>query len=203
MKNIAGQFSVIGFQNQCSLSTHANSHLHASHPGCCTDGNKGTKWILYAAATHARKTQTQGNGLDSHRRVSAVSSSALLISFGLGLFYEKIRQQSGQMLPGLGFGFDLLLSRLVTSLCPLDSDRAVLAKTTNGKDCSCSPSVPTPCARDWKGMSSKKWRERTGKKKFATLPDKIGGTPHPEYVEQLMGFPIGWSELKPAEMQLT
>ncbi len=54
----------------------------------------------------------------------------------------------------------------------------------------------TPTARDWKGMSAASWRSRTVGDKTPTLPDQIGGVPHPEFVEELMGFPIGWTALE-------
>jgi len=43
-------------------------------------------------------------------------------------------------------------------------------------------------------MSAKSWRERSKGDQTPTLPDEIGGTPHPEFVEQLMGFRIGWTD---------
>jgi hypothetical protein len=46
-------------------------------------------------------------------------------------------------------------------------------------------------------MSAKSWRERSVGDKTPTLPDQIGGIPHPEFVEELMLWPIGWTELKP------
>ena len=83
--------------------------------------------------------------------------------------------------------------------CPSDSDPVALGLVTEGSGCSCSVSYPTPAARDWKGMSAKSWRDRIGTvpgRTFPTLPDKIGGPPHPEFVEEVMGFQIGWTELK-------
>jgi hypothetical protein len=56
----------------------------------------------------------------------------------------------------------------------------------------------TPTARDWKGMSGKGFRERHGEKK--NLADFLGGVPNPEFSEWLMGWPIGWTDLKPLEM---
>ena len=53
----------------------------------------------------------------------------------------------------------------------------------------------TPTARDWKGMSGKGFRERHGEKK--NLADFLGGVPNPEFSEWLMGWPIGWTDLKP------
>jgi len=51
----------------------------------------------------------------------------------------------------------------------------------------------SPNARDWKGMSARSWRERSKGDKTPTLPDQVGGTPHPEFVERLMGFPSEWT----------
>jgi hypothetical protein len=88
---------------------------------------------------------------------------------------------------------------LVTLSCPSESEPVALALTTDESGCCCSVNFPTPCARDWKGMSSKSWRERPRSKGWSTLPDKIGGHPHPDFVEALMGFPIGYGELRPSE----
>jgi len=54
---------------------------------------------------------------------------------------------------------------------------------------------PTPCSRDW----------RSGKRKqssaaFDQLSDQIGGTLNPVWVEWLMGFPEGFTELEPSAM---
>lgn len=138
----------------------------------------------------------QGETLDSNSRVLAVISSELLMNFALDLFYERTRHQSGQMRLGPGFAFEQSWSASVTSSCPSDCELVALGRTTKETGCFCSVSFPTPCKRDHKGMSSQSWREREGAKAFATLPDKIGGVPHPEFVEALMGFPIGWSELE-------
>jgi hypothetical protein len=61
-----------------------------------------------------------------------------------------------------------------------------LALSTSGTGCSCSPSYPTPCARDWKGPTPRS-------SNTVTLPDAIGGDPHPDFVEELIGFPEGWT----------
>jgi hypothetical protein len=92
------------------------------------------------------------------------------------------------------------LSDLVTLCCPLDSEPVVLGLNIGETGCSCSPRYPTPCARDHKGMSSRSWRGRDAgaNRPYATLPDAIGGCPHPEFVEELMGFPIGYTDLEPS-----
>jgi hypothetical protein len=53
---------------------------------------------------------------------------------------------------------------------------------------------PTPTTRDYKGMSGKGRQERKGNPKD-TLPNAVGGQLNPTWVEWLMGFPIGWTDL--------
>jgi hypothetical protein len=53
-------------------------------------------------------------------------------------------------------------------------------------------------------MSAKSWRERKVGDTTPTLADQIGGVPHPEFVEELMGFPIGWTiDLNASETPLS
>lgn len=54
--------------------------------------------------------------------------------------------------------------------------------------------LPTPMARDWKGSGGKNRQTRN-------LPRTMGGSLNPRFVEELMGFPIGWTELEDWAMQ--
>lgn len=54
--------------------------------------------------------------------------------------------------------------------------------------------LPTPQARDHKGKS-----QRAAYGDEGCLPNVIGGVPHPAYVEALMGFPDGWTDLSASE----
>ena len=54
---------------------------------------------------------------------------------------------------------------------------------------------PTPASRDIKGISGKGRQERRGNPKD-TLPNAVGGTLNPNWVEWLMGYSIGHTELK-------
>ena len=56
----------------------------------------------------------------------------------------------------------------------------------------------TPTTRDYKGMSGSGFRERHGINH--NLADCLGGVPNPMFSEWLMGFPPGWTDLKPLEM---
>jgi len=56
----------------------------------------------------------------------------------------------------------------------------------------------TPTTRDYKGMSGSGFRVRHGTNH--NLADCLGGVPNPMFSEWLMGFPLGWTDLKPLEM---
>jgi hypothetical protein len=148
-------------------------------------------------AIPAKKTAMPDEPMTLEARRLAVSSSALLMSCAHELFSGKTRLSSDQMPLGLGIDFEPRWRALVTLCCPLNAGPVALALTTEENGCSCSPHFRTPTSRDWKGMSAKSWRERTdGKDTEPTLADQIGGTPHPEFVEELMGFDIGWTDLE-------
>lgn len=127
------------------------------------------------------------------------TSSGLLTRFARALWFGRIHQPSDQMRLGLGSDSETPSNASDTASSLFDYGHVALGLTTLGIDCSCLPHYRTPTARDWKGTSAKSWRERTKGDTTPTLPDQIGGTPHPEFVEELMGFPIGWTALKPLE----
>lgn len=56
-------------------------------------------------------------------------------------------------------------------------------------------SFPTPNARDWRSGNGRQENGHTPQ-----LPEKVGGQLNPNWVEWLMGWPIGWTDLKPLEM---
>jgi len=58
---------------------------------------------------------------------------------------------------------------------------------------------PTPATRDYRSPNKKSYKERGGGKKGEQLPNAIGGSLNPPWVEWLMGWPIGWTDLKPLE----
>lgn len=50
----------------------------------------------------------------------------------------------------------------------------------------------TPCARDFRTGQCGRWEER---KHTQNLNDQIGGQLNPQWVEWLMGFPAGWTDI--------
>jgi hypothetical protein len=55
----------------------------------------------------------------------------------------------------------------------------------------------TPQARDSRTGSTERW---DNPERSRNLNDQIGGQLNPTWVEWLMGWPIGWTDLKPLEM---
>ena len=66
-----------------------------------------------------------------------------------------------------------------------------------------SQRLPTPTARDYKGRCSAKWNEKYGPMVLPDVLTQIGDhmSVSPYFVEEMMGYPIGWTELKPSEIQ--
>lgn len=54
---------------------------------------------------------------------------------------------------------------------------------------------PTPAARDYRHPNSKPFSERGGGTKGEQLPNAAGGPLNPTWVEGLMGFPSGWTDV--------
>lgn len=59
---------------------------------------------------------------------------------------------------------------------------------------------PTPAARDWRHPNKQPYSERGGGAKGEQLPNAVGGALNPDWVEWLMGWPIGWTDLEPLGM---
>ena len=166
---------------------------------CASAEPSCAEWTFSPEAIRARKTPTLADLLKQSTRLLEANFSELLSGFARRLWYEKILQLSEQMPLGLGGSSATNLSGLVTQCCPFDFGRVALGLTSGETACSCSPNFRAPNARDWKGMSAKSWRERTTGDPTPTLPDQIGGVPRPEFVEALLGFPIGWTDLEHLE----
>lgn len=166
-----------------------------SHPSPLTTGGATSSRV----ATLARPTASQAGLGEVARRVSAVTSSALLMHFGLALFYEKTRVRE-RMLPGLGGECGVSWSRLVTLCCPSDCERVALGLTANGTGCSCSPNWYAPTATDWKGGTKAERKDGGNRGQFRHQYTRRTGYlyPDPAVMEAVLGFPAGWTECEPS-----
>ena len=68
----------------------------------------------------------------------------------------------------------------------------ILSTKKTGSDSGC---WYRPVARDWKGYTGRATVSICNQLR-EIFPD-TSGAPHPEFIEEVMGWPIGWSELKP------
>jgi hypothetical protein len=63
--------------------------------------------------------------------------------------------------------------------------------------------VPTPTARDYKGARKPETLKKAGRNENNSLPDKVAarqkGSLNPDWVEWLMGYPPGWTDIKDSE----
>jgi DNA (cytosine-5)-methyltransferase 1 len=62
---------------------------------------------------------------------------------------------------------------------------------------------PTPRAQNGEGRNSKVWLRETGPQNLENAlatadPSLVGGSLNPTWVEWLMGFPLGWTDLGPS-----
>jgi hypothetical protein len=60
--------------------------------------------------------------------------------------------------------------------------------------------LPTPTARDYRSGKGKTQAER-GRSAGPSFAEVSGGTLNPMWVEWLMGFPAGWTDLEDSETQ--
>ena len=58
---------------------------------------------------------------------------------------------------------------------------------------------PTPVASDSYSHNLKSSQQTEGSRHSLNLPTAVGGALNPEWVEWLMGFPTGWTDLKDSE----
>ena len=56
---------------------------------------------------------------------------------------------------------------------------------------------PTPASRDYRSPNAKPYADRGGGKKGEQLQNFVGGQLNPDWVEWLMGWPVGWTRLEP------
>ncbi len=60
---------------------------------------------------------------------------------------------------------------------------------------------PTPTARDYRAPGLPEKRQARMEERAQPLPEVIGGMLNPQWVEWLMGFPIGWTDCEVSAMQ--
>lgn len=168
-----------------------------------------------SAATRARRTVAPASTTERERRHSALSSSALLRCFARALFSERIRPTAEPTLPGLGNDSETSSRLLATLSCPSASVPVALGRSIGATGCSCSPSRPTPTAslfgcRDVAKLLARRERckrEHGNGNGFGLTLGQWCAVHAveltPEMVEQMLGFPAGWTDCAASATPLT
>lgn len=162
-----------------------------------TDAHGKALLTSYRAAFHAKTSQLQGGGLE------LMESEA----------------ECGGRWRGSFAKYDLDTSSWKTHQCSLLGDlelfleawpqwglmrngecweQEMLVQTTKGTE---SGLLPTPCARDGRGARSLKAQQKAGRGATNSLPDYLRIRKNWQYppivvVEYMMGWPLGWTDLK-------
>lgn len=158
------------------------------------------------AAIPAKRTVDAESAEPHQAPASEESSSALLESFARSLCSERTRSTCTPMLRGLGGGSGMSCVDSDIWSSHSDSGRVVLASTTGGSGCSCSPRFPTPTAstlnlcRNPKAVLERRARVKAASGNGNGFGLNLGQScainniPFTvELLEDLMGFPRGWA----------
>lgn len=195
--------------------TFHDSMTSETSPQKSDDLGSTTALTSSAEATPARKTAVPELQRERERRLWVMSSSASLASFARALFSERTRREQEGMLPGLGGDSETPLRALAIWCCPSDSAPVALGRTISGTGCSCSPKRPTPSASLFgcKDVEKVIARRKRCKQKHGngngfglTLGQWCAMNEMelaPEMVEEMMGFPAGWTACASSETPST
>jgi hypothetical protein len=161
-----------------------------------------------AGETPARRTAGSESPEAPLSPASAASSSGLLRSFARGLSSARIPAESVATPRGPGSDSGPSCDDWDTRFFPSDSGPVVLALTTNGRGCSCSPRYPTPTASSHnrparvEKLVSRRERQKALGRNGNGFGLNLGqyclihGIPFTaNLLESLMGFPKGWMDV--------
>ncbi|OPY70471.1 MAG: hypothetical protein A4E62_01558 [Syntrophorhabdus sp. PtaU1.Bin002] len=159
-------------------------------------------WLMSSLSeTPARAIQTLIEAADQQK----VLEKRLLMSLessGHCLCTGKTLPKSVRMLHGRRKELRNGLKLWAIPLRLLKCGRVVWGMTTDARGCSCKPGYPTPVATDYHGYRCGEHHASKGLKRlrlnhFLFLSGRPDLAHSPEFREELMGWPIGWTGLKP------
>lgn len=176
--------------------TDSSSHSRFGMTSAPSTGSHGPAELTSSAAASPAKTsasQAEGGGLTEPVLDSGFRWPGSFAKYDPLECFWRIRQCS---FLGVSVVFSGTFPRWGSVRDGECSALAPLVLHTHENGCSLWPTV---CARDFRGIGRSRM-ERTGSKSGECLPQAIGGLLNPPWAEWLMGWPGGWTELRPLEM---
>ena len=170
--------------------------------GSLTGKSTGEQLIYFQAVSRANRLALPANAKENRTTgISGLKCSGLSEKFNRAGYWQKTF--TGLLLSKGGW-FSKRFA-LIWKVQALKSSRILfrlvpLAQSTKGKE---SGYWPTPTTMDYKGSCLKIAGKRTGFLKhflhmrYARTKSSF---PHPTLLEAMMGFPTGWTELRPSVM---
>lgn len=168
--------------------------------------------LTFAVLTENHGEELLMSFLEGSRARTSVQPAVVLESMVASQAYGKKWQE-------LSVKYDLNTSSWKTHLCLLEEDlpessvtlpklgliasgvvfqQKNLARLISETVCGWSGEMfATPQARDYRSGSLDRWNDP---RRSRNLNDQVGGLLNPDWEEWLMGWPIGWTELKPLGM---
>lgn len=172
-------------------------------PVTAYDGRTQDAWVAAKARAKAKHSAGQyGNGtgapgmMDLQRAVKMWPTPTSTLGTHGGMVTQAKGREGGTLIEALSARttFPTPTASMQTIA---DMEQARYAGNGNRPSYSDAKAmVATPTARDWKsGKASQATMDRNSR----PLSEQIGGSLNPTWVEWLMGWPLGWSDLKPLE----
>lgn len=156
-------------------------------------------YILLWVATRVNQTPwlPRPGNVQSHLQTH---SCELSVKYAQAMLSGRTRVRLGRRPPQVPIILPTGLRLLATARRYSKFGRVIWGLTIDGLDCSSAPRWCTPTATDRKGKSGPNAKAllRGG---YARLADQVGGLPHPEFSEVLMGLPEGLSDYEPLETE--
>jgi hypothetical protein len=188
----------------CNDSETACSNCFQSGMTCGrSTGDRGVDvWMRSLSETPANETATP-SAMAHHLKASEGMLSELWPKFDQASSFGKTLPASVRMRLGRRIELPMSWSGLATPRYLSKSGRVVWELTMSGQGCLCSPGWPTPTANMWRsGKHTAKVRTyRNGNPRSRPLHEewfwRTGERIHPNEVERLMGWPIGWTDIEP------
>ena len=174
--------------NGCSLLPTVTATV-ATHGGPSQRDSGGKPGLQMAAMMWPTPTSMDACGLDKNLRADATPTRSILLSQKVAMFPTPKVQNARGSGQSRSLRTDVKMFPTPRASCckpaSTPTERAL-------QDLQTAVLYSTPQARDFRTGQSSRWEDPN---RSRNLNDQIGGQLNPTWVEWLMGFPTGWTDL--------